>query len=69
MNAEVKRFFEVYTFLSREGKSQFELQLSEDLKGADTRTQKLYRSLLTAAREGINPQEAVQRLQALPRLD
>lgn len=65
LHAEVKRFFEVYTFLSREGKSQFELQLSEDLKRTDRNTQKLYRSLLAAAREGIKPQEAVQRLQAL----
>jgi hypothetical protein len=63
--SEIKQFLEVYTFLSQEGKSQFEVQLGEHLKKTDGSTRKLYQSLLVSAREGIRPQEAVQRLQAL----
>ncbi|MFH1826076.1 MAG: hypothetical protein ABH823_02140 [bacterium] len=57
---EVKRFLEVYRFLSVEGKAQFESQMMGQIKNLDEKTQKLYQTLLQTAKDGKSIQEAIE---------
>ncbi|MFC1571162.1 hypothetical protein ACFL31_01255 [Candidatus Margulisiibacteriota bacterium] len=56
---DVKRFLEVYFFLSAEGKAQFEAQMAGSLKEVDEKTKSLYLALLKAARDGRSIDEAI----------
>lgn len=63
LKKDVKKFLEVYRFLSAEGKAQFEAQMSGELKGQDERTKKLYYSLLQSAKDGKTIEEAIKQLE------
>ena len=56
---DVKRFLEVYKFLSVEGKAQFEAQMAGSTKGIDARTKKLYQALLQAAKLELGVEAAL----------
>jgi len=60
LRQDVKRFLEVYTVLSAEGKAQFEAQMAGELKGKDEKTKKLYYTLLQAAKDGKDIEGAIQ---------
>ncbi|MFH1542852.1 MAG: hypothetical protein ABIE84_07190 [bacterium] len=62
LNADVKRFLDVYRFLSAEGKAQFESQMQGNLKTVDEKTKKLYLSLLQSAKSGLSIEEAIAQL-------
>ena len=63
LNKDIKKFLEVYKFLSAEGKAQFEAQMAGELKGKDQRTRKLYYSLLKSAKDGKSIQDAIKGLE------
>ena len=63
LQKDIKKFLEVYRFLSAEGKAQFEAQMAGELKGQDERTKELYYSLLQSAKDGKSIQEAIKRLE------
>ncbi len=63
LKKDVKKFLEVYRFLSAEGKAQFEAQMAGEVKDKDERTKKLYYSLLQSAKDGRSIQEAIKELE------
>jgi hypothetical protein len=70
LREDVKKFLEVYTVLSPEGKAQFEAQMVGQLKGQDERTKKLYRALLRAAQDGKDIEGAIKEMEKVAkRLD
>lgn len=62
LEQDVKKFLEVYKILSSSGKAQFEAQMAGSIKDIDDKTRKLYRALLTAAKDGCDINEAVDRM-------
>lgn len=65
LEQDVKRFLEVYRFLSAEGKAQFEAQMAGAIKKQDDRTKKLYQTLLKSAKFGLGVEEAVVEMNKL----
>jgi len=59
---EIKRFLEVYRFLSAEGKAQFEGQMAGSIKKIDESTKKLYQTLLKAAKNGLSVDAAIKEM-------
>ena len=59
LQSDIKKFLDVYSVLSAEAKAQFEAKLAGEIKNQDERTKKLYRSLLSAAKEGKGIEEAI----------
>jgi hypothetical protein len=59
LEGDVKRFLEVYRFLSAEGKAQFEGQMLGSIKGQDEKTKGLYRVLLQSAKDGLSIDDAI----------
>ena len=62
LKTDIKKFLEVYKFLSAEGKAQFEAQMAGELKGRDERTKKLYYSLLQSAKDNKSIQGSIKEL-------
>lgn len=60
MHKNVTDFLEVYKYLPSEGKAQFEAQLNSYLKDKDEKTQKLFGSLLQAAKDRIGLEKAIE---------
>ncbi|OGB88138.1 hypothetical protein A3J44_00970 [candidate division WOR-1 bacterium RIFCSPHIGHO2_02_FULL_45_12] len=60
LNGDIKKFLEVYRFLSAEGKGQFEAQMAGSIKNHDEKTKKLYQSLLQSAKDGKSISEAIE---------
>ena len=56
---DIKKFLDVYSVLSPEAKAQFEAKLAGEIKNMDERTKKLYRNLLSAAKDGKGIEEAI----------
>jgi hypothetical protein len=63
LRQDVKRFLEVYSVLSPEGKAQFEAQMAGSTKDVDEKTKKLYQALLQAAKDGKEIEAAIQEMQ------
>lgn len=62
LEQDVKKFLEVYKILSSSGKAQFEAQMAGSIKDIDERTRKLYSALLTAAKDGCDINESIDRM-------
>jgi len=62
LKGDIKRFLEVYRFLSVEGKAHFEAQMSGQIKDLDEKTKKLYTTLLQAAKDGKSIDEAIAQM-------
>lgn len=60
---QVKRFLEVYRFLSAEGKVEFERRILAEIRQFDEKTKALYLLLLGSAKAGEGLEETVKRLQ------
>lgn len=65
LRQDVKHFLEVYQVLSPDGKAQFEAQMAGSTKNVDEKTKKLYSTLLQAAKDGKNIEEAIQAMSQL----
>lgn len=59
---DIKKFLEVYKFLSVEGKAQFEAQMAGQIKDLDEKTKNLYQALLQAAKDGSTIDEAINKM-------
>ena len=60
LHKEIKKFLDVYSVLAPEAKAQFEAKLAGEIKNLDERTKKLYRNLLSAAKDGKGIEEAIE---------
>jgi len=67
LQAEIKKFLEVYSVLSSEGKAQFEAQMAGAIKDRDERTKKLYQALLQSAKEGKGIEGAIEAMEKASR--
>lgn len=63
LQADIKKFLEVYRVLSAEGKAQFEAQMAGAIRDYDEKTKKLYYVLLQAAKDGKDIEGAIQSME------
>ena len=56
---DIKRFLDVYQILTSGSRAAFEAQMRSLVERADPKSKKLYAALLQAAKDGKNPEEAV----------
>ncbi|MBN2058092.1 MAG: hypothetical protein JW782_04805 [Candidatus Saganbacteria bacterium] len=62
LQQDVRKFLEVYSVLSPEGKAQFEAQMNGEVRSKDERTKKLYYALLQAAKDGKDIKAAIEQM-------
>jgi hypothetical protein len=63
LNHDIDKFLATYKFLMPEAKAMFEGQLENSVRSEDLRTQKLYRALLAAAKEGLTREQTIAKMQ------
>ena len=58
----VKKYLEVYRILSPEARVTFEVEIVKKTRDMDERTRNLYGTLIKAAKDGLDTDEAIIRM-------
>lgn len=60
---DVRKFLDVYKILSPEARAAFEAQIAPVLNTADPKSKKLYEALLSAAKDGLEIEDAILKME------
>jgi len=64
LHSDISKFLDVYRILNSEARAAFEAQMDKIIDQADPQAKILYRTLYQAAKDGLNSEEAIDRMKS-----